>query len=917
MSAAWHGLRRLLHIATRRGVERDVDDELRFHVESRVADLVARGYDPAAARQLCDREFGDLHASRRELIDVDEHRRQRVHRAERWEAWWDDVRYSVRALRRTPGLSTMIIVLFALGIGANAATFTVADSLFVRPPAGVANPDGLARLYVRTDNTIGRVVTMSSTMAYAAYAELADVLEHRTALAAYTPSDSTAVGIGQERHTLRISYSTANYFPIFGAHLSLGRSFTADEDRMGAGVPVAVIAYDVWQRDFGGDSTVLGKQMDVELARYTIIGVAAREFNGPDLDRTDIWLPIALRPGTMYGNVPWYLEWRAGSIVRVVARPMPGVDRESIADFATGAYRRGQLAYAPRAADTTAKIFAGPILESLGPSVTPPVERVITSRLLGVTLFVLLIACANVANLLLLRGVRRRREIAIRLSLGISRGRLARQLLIESTLLALVASAAAIGVAAWGGALLRTMILPSVHWATSVITWRVAIASVGVALVTGVLAGLLPALRAGRTELTVALKAGARESGAHRSLLRDGLVVAQAALSVVLLAGAGLFVRSLLEVHSIDLGYDVNQIAYGTVIFRDPQYRYVSYGSQRADVTDGLTVVAERLHADPDVESVSLASSPPMAGYAMMTLARQEGTPIPQVDNLDPALIGVQPSYFATTGIKLLHGRLFTAADQRSATPVLVVNETAARTYWPGRDAVGECLVLVTLRRTVPDCVPIVGVSRDSHLMKIVEGPTIELFAPILDKLFSRPQYIIVRATAGRADRVVATLRDELARQFPTAEPPYVMSGAGARAPELRPWRVGATLFSLFGVLALVVASLGVYSTLAYSVGQRLHEMGVRIALGAQRPQIVRLVLGAGLRALTIGIAAGIVLTVALGRYIASMLYGTRPTDPLVLGGAALLLIGTGLLGSLIPAWRAMRVDPVVSLRAD
>jgi predicted permease len=563
-------------------------------------------------------------------------------------------------------------------------------------------------------------------------------------------------------------------------------------------------------------------------------------------------------------------------------------------------------------------VLVGPISESLGPSITPPAERAITSRLLGVTLFVLLIACANVANLLLLRGVRRRREIAIRLSLGISRGRLVRQLLIESIALALVASVAAIGVAAWGGALLRTMILPSVHWATSVITWRVVFASVGVALVTGVLAGLPPALRAGRTDLTMALKVGSRESGAHRSVLRAGLVMAQAALSVALLAGAGLFVRSLLEVHGINLGYDVDRIAYGTVVFRNRQNRYISFGGDpRADVTAGLAIVADRLHADPDVESVSLATAPPMGGYAMTRLALQDGTPIPELDHLEPALIGVQSSYFATTGIKLLRGRFFTAADQRSTVPVLIVNETAARTYWPGRDAVGQCLFIVTLRRTAPDCETVVGVTRDSHLMKIVEGPTIELFAPILENLFARPQYIVVRAAPGRTNRVVAALRDELARQFPTAEPPYVMSGAGAHEPELRPWRVGATLFSLFGVLALVVASLGVYSTLAYSVGQRLHEMGVRIALGAQRPQIMRLVLASGLWSLTIGIVFGIALTVALGRFIASMLYGTRPTDPLVLGGAALLLIVTGLLGSLVPSWRATRVDPAVSLRAD
>ncbi|MEO6878549.1 MAG: ABC transporter permease, partial [Gemmatimonadaceae bacterium] len=725
----------------------------------------------------------------------------------------------------------------------------------------------------------------------------------RAALAAYTGPDSAFVDVDNAPHNVRVVYATSSYFPVLGAGLSLGRSFTEQENRLDAGVPVAVISYGMWQREFGGDSTVLGKHLEVALARYTIIGVAARDFNGPDLDATDLWLPIAMRPARPIGDIPWFQEWRSGSYVRIIARPHSGVTPAAIGVLATTVYRRGEREHVANGPDTTATVLPGPLLEALGPSITPPVEQAITSRLLAVTIIVLLVACANVANLLLLRGLRRRRETAIRLSLGISRGRLLRQLLMESTLLALVASVVAIGVAWWGGALLRVMILPSVHWAGSPVTWRVVIACVGVAIVTGVVAGVAPAMHAGRTDLAAALKAGAREGGRHRSRLRAGLVAAQVALSVVLLAGAGLFVHSLAAVQGVNVGYDLNRITYGTVHFRNTQGRYVEFGAgdHAAEMATGLAAVAARMRADPDVESTALATAPPMGGYAGTALKLQDGSIPPRLDNRDPALIAANASYFAVTGVKLLQGRFYTAEDERDGAAVVVVNETAAHTYWPGRTALGQCVVL---DRRGHACHTVIGVARDSHLEHIVETPTIELFIPIPHTagFLSHPTDIVVRGTAAGSGRVAAALRTALAREFPTAEPPDVTSAATAREPELRPWRLGATLFSLFGALALIVAALGVYSTLAYAVNQRLHEVGIRMALGARHGQVVRLVLAQGMRALLVGVVAGLVLTVLLGRFVSAMLYDTRTTNSLVLGGAAAVLLVTGIVGSLVPA---------------
>ncbi len=919
MSAAWGGLHRLLHVATRRGVARDVDDELQFHVESRVGDLVARGHDPVDARAVAEREFGDLDESRRELIDADQRRYERVERGTTWEAWWHDVRFSARSLRRTPGVAAAVVVLLGLGIGANAATFSLADDLFVRPPAGVSAPDGLTRLYVHSDHTKGRYGAIQPTFVFPAYVAMARALGSQAAFAAYTEADSEAVGIRRATETLRVVYATSSYFPVLGALPALGRTFTGDEDSMGAGVPVAVIGDALWHARYGGDSAVLGQQIDVALARYTIIGVAAPGFIGPDLDRTDIWLPMAMRPGAPgIGDTPWYRDWGGASWVRVIGRLHRGTTAASLAAAATPVLRLGERDNVMYGPDTTATVLAGPWQESLGPSVTTPVERAITTRLVGVTLMVLVIACANVVNLLLLRGVRRRREIAIRLSLGISRARLVRQLLIESTMLAVIGGVASLGAAVWGASLLRATILPSVHWGAHPMRWQVIVASLGAAVVTGVVAGMAPALHAGRTDLTASLKSGTSEGGSPRSPLRAGLIVVQAALCMVLLAGAGLFVRSLRAVQSIDLGYDASRVAYGWVYFRNPTNRTVEFSNpaRSQELTQGLASVALRLRSEPGVESIALASSPPMNGYAMTSPRFGDGAPAPKLNGLDAGLIAAEPSFFATTGATLVRGRLFTAAEQADSDQVVVVNETMARTYWPHSDALGQCFFVSARDRT---CTTVIGIARDARLKNIIESPRVEMFTPIRRGagMLSRPAFIIVRAAPGRASQVTDRLRRALVQQFPGAEPPYVTSMARAAEPELRPWRVGAELFALFGGLALVVAIFGVYSTLAYTVGHRLQEIGIRVALGARRGQIARLVLAHGMRPLVVGVACGLIITVLLGRFVASMLYETSATNPLVLGGAAVVLLLAGLLGSLAPAWRATRVDPAVSLRAE
>jgi putative ABC transport system permease protein len=370
-------------------------------------------------------------------------------------------------------------------------------------------------------------------------------------------------------------------------------------------------------------------------------------------------------------------------------------------------------------------------------------------------------------------------------------------------------------------------------------------------------------------------------------------------------------------VRAIDVGYDADRIAYGWVEFRDPVGHYVDYytGSHADQVATGLPEIAQRLERSPNVEGVALSSIAPMAGYAMTRLFTPDRQPISPIANRDPVLLGVSPEYFRVTGVHLVRGRLFTDADVSSGESVIVVNETAARTYWPGRDPIGQCLVVS--KATAP-CSTVIGVTRDAHISDIVEAPLVSLFQPIGKGAYhGKPSVIVVRARSGGTEAALRELRDELARTFPSAEPPEVRSVAGAREPELRAWRLGATLFSAFGVLALVVATIGVYSVMAFSVSQRTHEMGLRIALGAREGQVARLIVGQGVWPIAVGVVIGVALSLAFGRFVAEMLYDTKPGDPLVVASVCALLIGAGASGALVPAWRATRVNPVVALRAD
>jgi len=715
-----------------------------------------------------------------------------------------------------------------------------------------------------------------------------------------------------------VVYATAGYFDVLGVAARRGRLFTAEEAGPRDAASVAVVSDALWRNGLGADPQVIGRVMTIDDQRYTIIGVTPPNFSGADLDAAELWLPLGKYARPLIGGEPWYARWRSARALRLLARVTPGTPDSWIATRATTARRRGGEGE-PRI-DTTTSVVTGPLAEALGPSIEPRQDVAIATRLGAVVAILLLIACANVANLLLARGVQRRRQIAVRLALGISRRRLVSQLLIESAVLAAIGGVLGMVIAAWGGAALRATLMPQTHWAGAPFDVRVATYTAAVAALVGLLAGLAPALQATNPNLSSALKASTREGSHQRSRLRSALIVVQASLSVILLAGAGVFVASLRNVRAIDLGYDADRLVFATVEYRNPACHCLDrfFGDEKA-IGAGLTQAAGRLARLPIVEHTALGSAGPMYGYATTRTYRASGDTIPDLDGNEAAIVDVSPDYFATAGMRLLRGRLLSPNDDADAPAVMVVNETLAETVWPAQDPLGRCLVLGA---PAPRgrCYTVVGVVSSGHRMDVVEPPTMQYYVPLAQGISGHPtaaRVLIVRAAPGHATQVAERTRQMLRQIFPTAEPPRVTAMETRLAPQYRPWQLGAVLFSTFGALALLVATLGIYSVVTFAVQQRRHELGVRAALGATPLAILQLVVGDGLRAVAIGVAAGVVMTVVLSRAAEAVLYHASARDPLVLGGVSAILLGVAAFACLVPARAATRVDPVEVLRTE
>lgn len=851
---------------------------------------------------------------------------------------------AVRSLRRAPSFVVAVVLTLALGIGATSTLFAIVDRLFLRAPTGLAEPERLHRLYVKTTLTSDGLPALQPQFGYGDYLALAEGLRSDAEVTAFSPPDSVSMSTAGETQPVRAVYAPSNYFSLLGVRPRLGRFFTADEARMGSPVLTAVISDGLWQRSFGGSRDVVGATVTIDGRQFMVVGIAPPGFAGADLSDADVWLPLPTYPQgpTNVGpnqTRPWYeasLPFSAPAPLEVVARVRPGVTTNRLAAIGTTVLRRslgGEGGPTDSRPDSTAVALVGSINQALAPALTgktaldqdllphtdPSVG--ITWRLMAVVIVLLIIACLNVANLMLGRGMQRRREIAARIALGASRRDLVGQILSECFVLTMLASVTAVAVSFWGSATIKGLLLPGAHWTGSVVDLRVLLFTGAVAIMTCVVVALIPGLKIGREDVARALTASRGVTG-QAVVLRRALVISQSALSMVLLVGGGVFFHSLSRVRRIDVGYDVDRLLSASVVFRDPHARYDDTWNHLQETGIGLEQVAVDLAREPSIQGTAISIRSPMSSRLFAISLDIPGRDSAQLAAAGitgpPPMAPVSPGYFATTGVRLLEGRLFTDAD-RSGAPTdfmkepyraAVVSAAMANAVWPHEDPIGKCFVIGLMK----GCVPVVGVVTDAHLMNVVESQSMQYYLPL------RPNggnVLTIRVRPGQEAQASQLVRRALARRFPTAEPPIVELLADVLTPQMRPWRMGASLFSGFGLLALIIALVGLYGLVSYSVTQRRGELGLRLALGAQRSSILSLVVREGLGFVVIGIAVGTVLSLASGHAIAALLYETSPYDPRILIGVSLLLSWCAVAASVVPGWRASRIDPASALRLD
>jgi len=889
---------RLRALFRRDAMEQELDDELRFHIERETDKYVREGLSRAEAERRARVAFGGVDRIKDDTRDS--------RGISMFDTLSQDLRYAWRGLRSKPGFTTAVVLTLGLGIGANTAMFGIVDRLLFRPPAYLIAPDRVHRVYVaymwegaeRTERTLEYTRFVDLTRWTTSF--------DRTAAAAYR---SLPVGTGEDAREMPVATISGSFFDFFEARPVLGRFFTPEEDHVPRGSAVVVLGYGLWQSRYGGRADVLGKSLYVGNAIHTVIGVAPIGFVGI----TDESAPAAFIPITSFAGSrnTWYFQNYNWSWLEMFARRKAGVSVEAANADLSVAFRRSWEAQRaqdrlPTATEVRAHALADPVQLSRGPEAGPD-SRIVT-WVMGVAVIVLLVACANVANLLLTRAVNRRREIALRLALGVTRRRLVQQLLTESMLLAILGGVAGLATAQWGGNALRALFLRAED-ARAVLTDFRTIAFAGaVTLTVSLLTGLAPALHALRGDVAESLKAGAREGTYRRSRIRTGLLLFQGAFSVLLLIGAGLFVRSLSNVRSLRLGYDVEPIVYV-----EGQKRGMSFSRTEANaLAERLVEVAA---ATPGIESATLTISVPFWSN------EGRGAPfVPGVDSLRKLgrfmLQAGSPAYFRTVGTRLVRGREFTEADRDGSAPVVVISESMAKAIWPTKDAIGQ---VMRIGSDTNPFMTIIGIAEDIRGRQIAGEREFWYYLPIAQYIarFGEADLNVFARANGRAEDYVEVLRRRLQAEMPGVS--YVKASPlnAFVAPRQRSWQFGATMFVAFGGLALVLAAIGLYSVIAYAVAQRTHELGVRIALGASLGDVVRMIAGQGLTFAVAGIAIGSIIALWAGQFIEPLLFDQKAKDPLVFVSVAVLLFVVAMIATLRPALRATRVDPTVALRSD
>ncbi|HUF26522.1 MAG TPA: ABC transporter permease [Gemmatimonadaceae bacterium] len=872
----------------------DVTDEIQFHLEMRARRNEAAGMDPDEAWRAAVERFGDLDTIGGELRDHDRRRERARQRREYMSDFAQDLRYGLRALRRTPAFALVAILTLALGIGATTAIFSVVNAVILRP---LPYPDADGLVMVWMDNR--RMGMREDIHSWPNYEDLRsqNVVFDRMAFYGFAGFNVTGGCPEESCEPRRIAgaFSSADLFPVLGVAPLLGRTFT-DDDATEGNDAVVVLSHRMWASQLGSDPAAVGRTLRLNGRERTVIGVMPPAFAFPAAE-TDAWIPFVVSPQLR--------EARSSFGFWVIGRLRPGVSLDRAqADMST-IMRRLEEEY-PSNRDY------GINLVSLPRQVVGPSLRAALWVMLGAVAAVLLIACANVANLMLSRAASREREVGVRLALGAGRARLVRQLLTESVLLAVFGGV--VGVAlAWAGLRILLGVAPAdiPRLDQVAIDPLVLGVTAAITIVTGIAFGLVPALRASRPDLTSALREGGRSdtAGLRGNRLRRLLAAGQVALVVVLLVGAGLLIRSFLELQRVHLGFQPDNLL--TMRIALPVARYQQQ-PQRVAFFESLV---ERAAAIPGVQGAGAISTIFLTQTPNSTNFTIEGRPRTRdIDNVEVPLDAVTPGYFTTMGIPLRAGRFFTAADDGEAPRVVIINETMARRFWPNEDPIGKRFRYGGEEGNAP-WMEIVGVVGDMRRTGYEAPVRYETFQPHAQRPLTALSFVV--RTAGNPLTLVQAIHGEV-RALDSEQPVYeVASMDQLLAGMVAQRRFTMVLLGAFAGLALVLGVVGVYGVTSYLVAQRTKEVGLRLALGAEPGALVGMVVRQGMLVAAIGIGLGLAGALALTRLMASLLYEVSPTDVATLAAVTVVLAAVTLLANWVPARRAARVDPLVALRAE
>jgi len=777
-------------------------------------------------------------------------------------------------------------------------------------PPGVTDPSTLARLHIEATSLDGERYAMTTT-SYPAFQTVRG-LDRAFAGVAASRAERLTTGVGADMAEVDVIAATADYFRVLGARPVIGRLFGTDDDALPTGNAVAVLSHAYWQHRYGGSSVVLGNHIVVDGIDYTIVGVAPRGFSGDALSPVDVFVPltVAQRKDTS----PWSTS-PGIHFVSVIAR---------IRDRAALPAALGTLTATLSSNPSDDRVLAAGLEPLLANGGVTPRQTEIARWLAGVSLVVLLVAIANVATLLLLRAARRRREIAVRLALGAGRSRLARQLLVEGWLLSSLGAAAALVVAKWASDLVRVTLLPDLASSERFIEPSALVVAIAAAVVAGLVAGLAPLAQASRRDVAAELQGGRSASG--RFGAQRTLIAIQVALCTVLLFGAGLFVRSLQRLEAQDLGFSTARLLVVTMDFREQ-----TIGTERDRI---YTETAQRLTRLAGVTGASIVQAMPFGNFNVPPISVPGLPEPPSVGGQMPYMYSATPAYLEMMGVTLREGRLFTERDRRGSPWVVLVNESFARTVWPNQSALGKCvragfdfsLGPSPLAPATLPCREVIGVVRDSRARSLRatgnEGKLMQYYVPFGQQPEpfmhggSQVNGILLRS-ATDPQRMIAAVQRFIQGTTPVRVYARVKPYEDLLDPQLRPWRLGATLFTALGTLALAIAAVGLFAVVSYLVTQRIREIGIRLALGGTGTSVARLVVGGALRLVAVGAIVGTIAAVALTPFVQSMLFETSMRDIGVMLTITSVLAVVALAAAALPAFRAARVSPSVTLQAE